>query len=211
MTEKERMEAGMLYDPGDKDLLKEQGMYKEKLREFNDPSLTYEELRRVMKEMFADCGEDVFIERPFHANWGGHHVHLGDHIYMNFNTTIVDDGHVYIGDYTMFGPNVTIATAGHPVLPKLRREVFLQYNRDVRIGSGCWIGAGVIVCPGVTIGDGSVIGAGSVVTKDIPANVVAYGNPCRVVRKISRLDQISFAGDEKIDWGEIESRYSIKR
>jgi galactoside O-acetyltransferase len=131
--------------------------------------------------MFAELGDGCYLEPPFHANFGGAHVHFGKNIYANFNLTLVDDTHIYVGDNTMFGPNVTIATAGHPISPPLR-EQGLQYNLPVHIGSNCWLGAGAIVLPGVTIGNNVVIGAGSVVTKDLPDNVVAVGNPCRVLR-----------------------------
>ena len=153
-----------------------------------------------MREMFAECGENVYIQRPLYANWGGSHVHMGSNIYANFNLTLVDDGHIYIGDWVKFGPNVTIVTAGHPVLPELRKEPTLQFNKDVHIEECVWIGAGVIVLPGVTIGRNSVIGAGSVVTKDIPENVVAVGNPCRVMRPIGEKDRETFFRNEKIDW-----------
>jgi galactoside O-acetyltransferase len=116
--------------------------------------------------------------------------------------TLVDDTHIYVGDYTMIGPNVTVATAGHPILPELR-EMAYQYNASVRIGRNCWIGAGVLILPGVTIGDNTVIGAGSVVTKDIPANVVAVGNPCRVLRPIGDRDRQYYFKDKPIDWEEI--------
>ena len=141
-----------------------------------------------MKEMFSEIGENCYLEPPFHANWGGAHMHLGDSVYANFNFTAVDDSHIYIGSYTMIGPNVTVATAGHPILPELREKAY-QFNMPVHIGRNCWIGAGAVIMPGVTIGDNSVIGAGSVVTKDIPANVVAYGNPSRVAREISEHDR----------------------
>ena len=101
---------------------------------------------------------------------------------------MVDDTHIYVGDQTMFGPNVTLSTAGHPILPELREQVY-QYNMPIHIGRNCWIGAGAIVLPGVTIGDNTVIGAGSIVTRDIPANVVAVGNPCRVMREIGERDR----------------------
>ena len=107
--------------------------------------------------------------------------------------------HIYVGDNTMFGPHVTVATAGHPIDPQLR-EKGLQFNMPVTIGRNCWIGAGAIILPGVTIGDNVVIGAGSVVTKDIPANVVAVGNPCRVLREVSNHDRIYYYKDRKIDW-----------
>ena len=103
-----------------------------------------------------------------------------------------------LGDYTMFGPNVTIATAGHPILPELRKEMY-QYNMPVHIGKCCWIGAGAIIMPGVTIGDNTVIGAGSVVTKDIPANVVAVGNPCRVMREINEHDKEYYFKERRIE------------
>ena len=148
--------------------------------------------------MFAEIGEDCYIEPPFHANWGGKHVHFGKCVYANFNFTAVDDTHIYVGDYTMFGPNVILATAGHPILPELRQEAY-QYNMPVHIGKNCWLGAGVIVLPGVTIGDNTVIGAGSVVTKDIPSNVVAVGNPCRVLREINEHDKEYYFKNRKIN------------
>ena len=152
--------------------------------------------------MFAEIGKDCYIEPPLHANWGGHHVHFGNKVYANFNLTLVDDTHIYVGDCTKFGPNVTIATAGHPILPQLRQKQY-QYNFPVHIGKNCWIGAGAVITPGVTIGDNTVIGAGSVVTKDIPANVVAVGNPCRVMREIGEKDRKYYFRDNEIDWDNI--------
>lgn len=116
--------------------------------------------------------------------------------------TFVDDTHIYVGDYTELGPNVVIATAGHPILPELREQVY-QYNAPVYVGRNCWLGAGVIVVPGITIGDNTVVGAGSVVTKDIPSNVVAAGNPCRVLREINEHDREYYFKDRKIPWDEI--------
>ena len=148
--------------------------------------------------MFAEIGEDCYIETPFRANWGGKFVHLGDKVYANHNLTLVDDTHIYIGSHTLIGPNVIIATAGHPVLPQLREKEY-QFNMPVHIGKNCWIGAGAIILPGITIGDNSVIGAGSVVTKDIPDNVVAVGNPCKVLRKISDRDKEYYYKERKIN------------
>ena len=203
MTEYEKMVKGLIYNPGDKEILSEQVQYQDKLWEFNQlkPS-QYSEKMKYMKEMFAECGDNCYIELPFRANWGGHHVHFGNGIYANSNLTIVDDGHVYIGDKVMFGPNVTIATANHPIDPTLRAKG-LQYNKDVYIGENTWIGAGVIIVPGVRIGKNAVIGGGSVVTKDIPDNVVAVGNPCRVLREVGERDKIYFYKDEEIDWATI--------
>ena len=161
------------------------------------PSET-EKRAQLLQQMLGDCGENVYIEAPFYANWGGRHCHFGKNVYVNYHLTCVDDTHIYIGDYTMIGPNVTIATAGHPILPRLREQAF-QYNIPVTIGKNCWLGAGVIVMPGVTIGDNTVIGAGSIVTKDIPANVVAVGNPCCVLREINEHDKEYYYKDRKID------------
>ena len=132
----------------------------------------------------------------------GHHVHFGKGIYANFNLTLVDDTHIYVGDYTMIGPNVTIASAGHPLLPTLREKGY-QYNAAVHIGRNCWIGAGVVIIPGITIGDNVVIGAGSVVTKDLPANVIAVGNPCKILREINEHDKEYFFKDKKIDYSSL--------
>ncbi|MBO7738363.1 MAG: sugar O-acetyltransferase, partial [Clostridia bacterium] len=157
-----------------------------------------EKRARLLKEMFAEIGDGCYIEPPLRSNWGGKHLHFGKNVYANFNLTLVDDTHVYVGDCTMFGPNVTIATAGHPILPNLREKGY-QYNASVRIGRNCWIGAGAVILPGITIGDNTVIGAGSVVTKDIPANVVAVGNPCRVLRPIEEKDKEYYFKDRKIN------------
>lgn len=196
---KEKMHSCEIYFPSDEELMKEQTACLDKLYDFNATRPTqFVERQKMLKEMFAEIGEGCYIEPPFHANFGGKHIHFGNHVYANFNLTMVDDTHIYVGDYTMFGPNVTIATAGHPVLPELREKAY-QYNASVKIGRNCWLGAGVIVVPGVTIGDNSVIGAGSVVTKDIPANVVAVGNPCRVLREIGEKDKTYFFKDKKIN------------
>ena len=154
------------------------------------------------EELFAQIGDGCYIEPPLHANWAGAHVHFGNNVYANFNLTLVDDTHIYVGDGTMFGPNVVIATAGHPILPQLRERVG-QFNMPVHIGKNCWLGAGVIVLPGVSIGDNTVVGAGSVVTKDIPANVVAVGSPCRVLREIGERDREYYFRDKRIDFDKI--------
>ena len=203
MTMKEKMQCGELYLCEDPDILLEQRACLEKLYDFNQTRPSELDKRAAMlKDMFAEIGEDCYIEPPFHANWGGHHVHFGNGVYANFNLTLVDDSHIYVGDGTMFGPNCVISTAGHPINPELRELVY-QYNMPVHIGKNCWLGAGVLVMPGVTIGDNTVIGAGSVVTKDIPANVVAVGVPCRVMREIGEHDREYYFKDKKINWDEI--------
>lgn len=199
MTAKDRMHTGELYLPGDEEIMKEQVLCLEKLYDFNATRpLEMEKRTRMLKEMFAEIGENCYIEPPLHANFGGRHVHFGDNVYANFGLTLVDDTHIYVGDCTMFGPNVVVATAGHPILPELRAQGY-QYNAPVRIGRNCWIGAGAVIVPGVTIGDNVVIGAGSVVTKDIPDNVVAVGNPCRVLRGIDDHDREYYFKDRKIE------------
>lgn len=198
MTIKEKMHNGDLYFPGDETIMKEQALCLEKLYDFNATRpLEGEKRGRLLKEMFAEIGDGCYIEPPLHSNWGGHHVHFGKGIYANFNLTLVDDTHIYVDDHTMFGPNVTVATAGHPILPELRKQGY-QYNAPVHIGKNCWIGAGAIIVPGVTIGDNVVVGAGSIVTKDLPNNVVAVGNPCRVLREVNEHDKKYYFKDRKI-------------
>lgn len=200
MENKDRMFTGDLYLPNDAAITEEQTACLELLYTFNQTRPSEQEKRnQLLKQMFAEIGENCYIEPPFHANFGGKHVHFGKNVYANFNLTMVDDGHIYVGDYTMFAPGVIVATAGHPILPELRETVY-QYNMPVHIGKNCWIGAGAIILPGVTIGDQVVVGAGSVVTKDLPSNVVAVGNPCRVVREINEHDRIYYFKNRKIDW-----------
>ncbi len=198
-TMKEKMHTGEIYLPGDEEILEVQFQWLDRLYDYNMTRPTEGGKRQAMlKEMFAEIGENCYIEPPLHANQGGAFVHFGKNIYANFNLTLVDDTHIYVGDYTMFGPNVTLATAGHPILPALRGAYGYQYNMPVHIGKNCWLGAGVVVLPGVTVGDNTVIGAGSIVTKDIPSDVVAVGNPCRVVRKINEHDREYYYKDRKI-------------
>ena len=198
MDIKEKQHSGMIYYPMGDEILVEQMGYMDALREYEAiPRVNQAARFAKLKEMFAEVGEGTYVESPFYANFGGRHVHLGKYVYTNFGVTYVDDTHIYIGDYTMLGPNVVVATASHPIDPDLRRRG-LQYNLPVHIGNNCWLGAGVIVMPGVTIGDNTVIGAGSVVTKDIPANVVAVGNPCRVLRPVGEHDKHFYHHDRPI-------------
>lgn len=198
MTDREKQHSGDIYDPADPEVTRLQIDCMEKLYDYNQTRPGEGERRFAMlKQMFAEIGEGCYIELPLHSNFGGHHVHFGKWVYANYNLTLVDDTHIYVGDHTMFGPNVVLATAGHPINAELRSKG-LQYNMPIRIGRNCWLGAGVIVMPGVTIGDNVVIGAGSIVTKDIPANVVAVGNPCRVLREINEHDREYYFKERKI-------------
>lgn len=206
---KKRMMEGRIYPPGDEEIMAEQVVCMQKLWEYNQIQPKDMDKRFAkLQDMFAEIGEGSYIEPPLHANFGGKHVHFGKNVYANYNLTMVDDTHIYVGDNTMIGPNVTIATAGHPIDPALR-DVQAQFNMEVHIGRNVWIGGGCVLLPGVSIGDNTVIGAGSIVTKDIPANVVAYGNPCRVIREIGEHDRKYYYRDRKVDVevrdGQIES------
>lgn len=206
MNQREKQHSGMLYDPGDPEIMAEQMLLLDTLREYNEiPHVDMARRENKLREMFAEIGEGCYVESPFHANFAGKHVHFGRNVYANFNLTLVDDTHIYVGDNTMIGPNVTIATAGHPICPELR-ERGMQYNMLVSIGRNCWLGAGVVVLPGVTIGDNTVIGAGSIVTRDIPSGVIAVGNPCRILRAVGEKDRAFYFKDRAIDpaiWQEI--------
>ena len=206
---KKRMMEGRIYPPGDEEIMAEQVVCMQKLWEYNQIQPKDMDKRFAkLQDMFAEIGEGSYIEPPLHANFGGKHVHFGKNVYVNYNLTMVDDSHIYVGDNTMIGPNVTIATAGHPIDPALR-DVQAQFNMEVHIGRNVWLGGGCVLLPGVSIGDNTVIGAGSIVTKDIPANVVAYGNPCRVIREIGEHDRKYYYRDRKVDVevrdGQIES------
>lgn len=180
MSMKEKMHTGELYLPGDAEIAAEQERCLDRLYDFNQTRPTEMEKRTAMlREMFAEIGEDCYIEPPLHSNFGGKHVHFGRHVYANFNLTLVDDSHIYVGDDTMFAPNVIVATAAHPILPALREQAY-QYNAPVHIGKNCWIGAG------------------SVVTHDLPGGVVAVGNPCRVLREIGEHDRAYYFKDRRI-------------
>lgn len=199
MKSHDQLHTGKIYDADNESLISEQTNCLERLYDFNMTRPSEGDLRaKMLREMFAEIGEDCYIEPPLRSNWGGRHVHFGNHVYANFNLTLVDDTHIFVGDYTLFGPNVIIATASHPLPPELRSPA-LQYNMPVHIGRNCWIGAGAIILPGVTIGSNSVIGAGSVVTSDIPPNVVAVGNPCKVLRQIGDADREKLAHRLKKD------------
>lgn len=195
----DRMHSGKLYYSDDEALMAVQAAALELQYDFNQTRPSEGERRtELLKQMLAEVGENCYVEPPLHCNWGGKHVHFGNNVYANFGLTIVDDTHVYVGNNVMFGPNVILCTGTHPICPPLRRKV-AQYNLPVRIGDNVWLGGNVTVLPGVTIGENSVIGAGSVVTHDIPANVVAAGTPCRVLRPIAQRDLEFYNGDCVID------------
>ena len=198
MDIKAQLHSQKVYFCDDEELVAQQTQCLEVLYDFNHTRPSEMAKRQeIMSKLFAEVGENCYIEPPLHANWGMH-THLGKNVYANFNLTLVDDTHIYIGDYVMIGPNVTIATAGHPIDPSLRKKV-AQFNIPVNIAANVWIGANSVILPGVSIGENTVIGAGSVVTKDIPANVVAVGNPCRVLREINEHDKEFYYKDRRFD------------
>lgn len=200
MDEFEKMHNGEIYSSIDPNILKKQEECLELQYEFNQtrPSET-QKRKELLKKMFNSIGENCHIEPPLHANWAGHFVSLGNNVYINFHLTLVDDTYIDIGDYTMIGPNVTLAAGTHPISPQLRQKAS-QYNLPIHIGKNVWLGAGVIVLPGVSIGDNSIIGAGSIVTKDIPANVIAVGNPCHILRSITKEDEENKNGYKQKDY-----------
>ncbi|NEW00624.1 sugar O-acetyltransferase [Bacillus megaterium] len=196
---KERIHNQKLYYCNDDSLISEQMSYLELLYIFNHSRPSEQDVRsNILKQLFSEIGEDCYIEPPLHANWGGKNVHFGNSVYANFNLTLVDDCDIFVGDNVMFGPNVTISAGTHPIHPNLRRKK-AQYNVPIYIEDNVWIGAQSVVLPGVRIGENTVIGAGSVVTKSIPANVVAIGNPCRVIREINDRDMKYYYKDLEID------------
>ena len=188
-TEKQKMLDGDLYLAGDPELVNDRFRARQILRKYNGLSEIdlnnedlFEQRSSILKELFGNTGDWIWIEPPFYCDYG-YNIHLADMVYMNFNCIILDPNTVHIGERTMFGPSVQIITADHP-LDAEKRVSGPELAAPVKIGKRVWVGGGAIILPGVTIGDDTTIGAGSIVTKDIPANVVAVGNPCRVVKKL---------------------------
>ena len=182
-SEKEKMLDGELYNPLDKELSIERRNARLLFKELNDSS--YEEgkkRKQILKRLIPNSSGKVFIEPPFYCDYGSN-IRIGERVFFNFNCVVLDVATVTIGSRTMFGPNVQIYTATHPLNHK-ERASGLEYGKPIRIGEDVWVGGSAVICPGVSIGDRSVIGAGSIVTKDIPADVFAAGNPCQVVRRI---------------------------
>ena len=187
-TELEKMIAGSPYDPKDSELTAMRLRSRVLCRQFNQALPNEKKLRtQVLKELLGEMGTGVWIEPPFQVDYGSN-LFLGDNVYMNFNCVILDDAPIHIGRGTMLATGVQLLTAEHPIEAAPRRAG-VEYASAITIGEDVWIGGGVIVCPGVTIGDRTVIGAGSVVTKNIPSDVVAVGNPCRILRVIDNPEQ----------------------
>lgn len=186
MTSKELQQQGYMY-PLDEELLQLHNRAKSITRELNATQGTErEERKRLAKKLFAHAGDGTYIEPPFYCDYG-YNTRVGKNFYCNYDCVFLDCGPITIGDHVMLGPKVALYAVGHPIDPGVR-SLGWDYPASITIGDNVWIGGSVVVCPGVTIGENTVIGAGSVVTKDIPANVVAAGNPCRVIRPITQAD-----------------------
>lgn len=188
-SEKEKAKAGKLYDANfDEELLKDRDLCKEACYEYNRlPPARKAERAAILRRLLGKTGKEFVIEQPFFCDYG-YNIEIGENFFMNVNGVILDGAKVTFGDDVFIAPNCGFYTAGHPLDARQRKQG-LEYAYPITIGNGVWIGAHVCVMPGVTIGDNTVIGGGSVVTKDIPANVVAVGNPCRVIRAITEADK----------------------
>ncbi len=196
-TMKDRIKEGKLFTDECEGMGKERKAAKRRMRAYNKTSgaglgLVHRFL--LMKKIFGKKTW-AWIEPPFYFCYG-RHIKMGDYCYLNVNCNFIDDGEIEIGDHAEFGPNISIVTVGHPLSPKHRP---IMYAEKVTIGKNVWIGASVTILPGVKIGDNSVIGAGSLVTKDIPANVLAYGSPCKVIREINEEDEKTYRHGRKIE------------
>jgi len=177
------MLTGELYDASDPQLEAERKTARILFQELNRTDENQKELREeLLAKLIGKAGEGLWIEPPFYCDYGSN-ITLGEKVFFNFNCIVLDVAPVTIGDKVLFGPNVQIYTATHPTDWKTRAQ-WLEFGKPITIGSHCWIGGSAIICPGVTIGDRTIIGAGSVVTRDIPSDVFAAGNPCRVIRKV---------------------------
>ncbi len=186
ISEWQKMVSGELYDPGDRELVQARRRARDLLRELNGLTDEQEDERRgILASLFGKGGESARVQPPFYCDYGTN-IELDKHVFFNFNCVVLDVARVSIGDYSIFAPAVQIYTATHPLDAELRRT--REYGKPVVIGSDVWVGGGAIILPGVTIGSRTVIGAGSVVTRDIPDDVVAAGNPCRVIREITEQD-----------------------
>ncbi len=206
MTMHERIMSGKLFTDMCEGMPQERLEAKQRMKKLNDLAPEdFEGRVKLLGEIFGKpC--DAWIEPPFYFCYG-RHISLGKGTYINVNCSFIDDGKITIGDAVMFGPAVTIATVGHPINPKMREYMYCDH---VTIGNNCWIGANSVICPGVTIGENTVIGAGSVVTKDIPANCIAAGNPCKVIRMIDERDEQFYYRDRPISQSDLEEERKLR-
>ncbi|WP_293906594.1 MULTISPECIES: sugar O-acetyltransferase [unclassified Sphingobacterium] len=189
---KEKMIAGLPYIDSDGQLFKERQYAKEELKRFNDSEPKQIKFRKqIIQKLFKTTGSRFFLEPPFRCDYG-YNITIGENFYSNYNCTILDCAPVTIGENVLFGPNVSLFTAGHPLHFEARNQGW-EFAQPIVIEDNVWIGGHVVVNPGVRIGKNAVIGSGSVVTKDIPADVIAAGNPCRIIRPITETDRITYS------------------
>ncbi|WP_113674276.1 sugar O-acetyltransferase [Vallitalea guaymasensis] len=198
MTQKERMLAELPYKAWLDGLKEERMENKKKIYSYNNlsPDKT-EEMKSTIKSILGKSGENVFIEQPFRCDYGKN-IEVGENFFANYNCIMLDVGKIIIGKNVMFAPNVAVYTAGHPIHPDSRNSGY-EYGIGVTIGDNVWIGGNVVINPGVNIGNNVVIGSGSVVTKDIPDNMIAVGNPCKVIREITESDRKYYYKDRVFD------------
>ncbi len=198
MNQKERMLSGLPYKAWMDGLSEERLENKKKIFKYNNLEPEYEKAKdALIKEILGKTGNIINVEAPFHCDYG-YNIEVGENFFANYNLTILDVGKVKIGDNAQIAPNVSIYTAGHPIHPVSRNSGY-EYGIPITIGDNVWIGGNTCIMPGVTIGNNVVIGAGSVVTKDLPDNVIAVGNPCRILRKISEEDRDYYYRNLKFD------------
>jgi acetyltransferase-like isoleucine patch superfamily enzyme len=198
VNHRDRMLKGLPYKAWMDGLAEEQLENKKKIYEFNlCPPQEKEKIDMLIRSILGKAGTNIKIFAPFFCDYGSN-IEAGDNFMANYNCTILDVGKVVIGDNVMLGPNVSLFTAGHPVHPKSRNSGY-EYGIGITIGNNVWIGGNAVINPGVRIGNNAVIGSGSVVTKDIPDNVVAAGNPCRIIREITEQDRQFYYRDKKFD------------
>ena len=198
MNQKERMLANLPYKAWLDGLSEERLENKKRIYRFNHmPPEEWDRQDELLKQILGRTGRFAHVEPPFHCDYG-YNIEVGENFFANYNLTVLDVARVRIGANAQIAPNVSIYTAGHPIHPDSRNSGY-EYGIDVTIGDNVWLGGNACVMPGVTIGNNVVIGAGSVVTKDIPGNVIAVGNPCRVVREITEADRDYYFRDRKFD------------
>lgn len=198
MNQKERMLSGLPYKAWLDGLYEERQEARKKFFEYNHTFFNDEQKsKELLKDLFGKIGENITIEKPFFCDYGKN-IEIGENFFANYNCTILDVGRVKIGKNVMFAPNVSLFTAGHPVHPESRDSGY-EYGIEINIGDSVWLGGNVVVNPGVTIGNNVVIGSGSVVTKDIPDNMIAAGNPCRIIREVTEEDRHYFYKNNKFD------------
>lgn len=198
MNQRERMLSELPYKAWQDGLEEERKESRKRVHRYNNlPPEAEKEKDALIREIFGKTGENIFVEAPFRCDYGTH-IEVGNNFYANFNCVILDVAKVIIGENVMFAPNVAVYTAGHPVHPDSRNSGY-EYGIGVTIGDNVWIGGNSVINPGVHIGNNVVIGSGSVVTKDIPDNAIAVGNPCRVIRYITEEDRKYYFKDREFD------------